>query len=398
MLYIKGGKSVKTRKEHNIMQNTCLDNYSTTFSSFPTIMSYHEEQDKNTRWVRCKVKDLQVEPLDKDSALYADPSLFASGISVDAVKDTADNLGLAITLEGETFPVRTTAYKSLLDRAKIGGTALPKLKRPVLAGVVNDCLKLFTSEALVLIRDEKIAAVHSGDATDYSVLPINRLLEALQKKLDERFPGNQFEMGYTDHAITSATWMMPKQKEELIGTYAKLLISKGDAKTAAKLMPGIRFMTSDTGISSAKVSALLLGSQHPIHIGGCIEVDHRHQRTVDEFEKALDQLFAQYEDGIKRLEALANVHLDYPVNAMTRVCKKLSMPKKAALAAISIFEMVCGSGTATAHDVFLAMQEIPFNMKCDGTPEAKMIALEENMARALRLNWKEYDLAKAVEY
>lgn len=194
------------------------------------------------------------------------------------------------------------------------------------------------------------------------------------------------------------TWMMPNQKEELIGTYSKLLISKGDAKTAAKLMPGIRFMTSDTGISSAKVSALLLGSQHPIHIGGCIEVDHRHQRTVDEFEKALDQLFAQYEDGIKRLEALANVHLDYPVNAMTRVCKKLSMPKKAALAAISIFEMVCGSGTATAHDVFLAMQEIPFNMKCDGTPEAKMIALEENMARALRLNWKEYDLAKAVEY
>lgn len=380
------------------MQNTCLDNYSTTFSSFPMIMDYHEEQNKNTRWVRCKVNDLQVKPLDKASTLYANPAMFAPGISEDAVKDTADNLGLAITLEGETFPVRMTAYKSLLDRAKIGGTALPKLKRPVLADVVNDCLQLFTSEALVLIRDEKVAAVHSGDATDYSVLPINELLETLQKKLDDRFPGNQFEIGYSDHAITSASWKMPDQKEALIGTYAKLLTAQGKSKMANKLTPGIRFTTSDTGVSSAKVSALLLGSQHPIHIGGCVEVDHRHQKTVAEFDKALDQLFAQYEDGIQRLQDLMQIRLDYPINAMTRVCKKLSMPKKAAIAAISMFEMTCGSGTATAHDVFLAMQEIPYNMKCEGTPEGKMISLEENMARALRLNWKEYDLAKAVEY
>ena len=31
-------------------------------------------------------------------------------------------------------------------------------------------------------------------------------------------------------------------------------------------------------------------------------------------------------------------------------------------------------------------------------PESKLLALEENMARALTLNWNEYDLAKAVEY
>lgn len=53
---------------------------------------------------------------------------------------------------------------------------------------------------------------------------------------------------------------------------------------------------------------------------------------------------------------------------------------------------------ATAHDVFLARQEIPFLLKCQNTPESKMLAVEENMARALSLNWSDYDLAKAVNY
>ena len=46
----------------------------------------------------------------------------AAGTSEEAVKDTAENLGLAMRVNGELYPVRMTAYKSLLDRAKIGGT------------------------------------------------------------------------------------------------------------------------------------------------------------------------------------------------------------------------------------------------------------------------------------
>ena len=291
-----------------------------------------------------------------------------------------------------------TAYKSLLDRAKIGGTALPKLSREVLAEVLNECLKLYSADALLLIRDEKVSAVHSGDEVDYSILPINELLSALKAKLDTRFSGNEFESGYCDHSMVSASWTMPDQKEDLLGTYAKVLSSQGKTTMADKLVPGIRFMTSDTGIASAKVSALLMGVQHPIHIGGCISVDHRHQSKVSDFDAALDQLFAQFGDSIAKLQALLEVHLDFPINAMTRVCKKLSLPKKAAVEAISMYEMAYGGGPATAHDVFLAMQEIPFILKTEKFPESKLLIVEENMARALSLKWSDYDLAKAVSY
>ena len=380
------------------MNNTCLDSYSTTFSDRQAMQSYHEGLAKESRWQHCKVNELHVEPLDEASPLYFAPEAFASGISTDAVEDTAKNLGLAILVNGGLYPVRTTAYKSLLDRAKISGNALTKLKRPVLAEVLNECLNIYSSEALVLIRDEKVSAVHSGDMTDYSVLPIDELLDILGKKLDERFPGNIFERGYTDHALSSASWRMPAQKEDLLGTYAALLKAQGKTKTADKLVPGVRFTTSDTGVASAKVSALLVGGQYPIHIGSCIAVDHRHQTKVADFDAALDQLFAQFTTSVENLQALLEIELDYPVNAMTRVCKKLCMPKKAAVEAISMYEMAYGGGRATAHDVFMAMQEIPYIMKTDGAPESKLITLQETMARALTLRWSDYDLAKAVEY
>ena len=377
---------------------TCKDDFATTFDSYPEMIHFHESLSKGTVWRRCKVKDLHVEPLDASSALCTTPSAFVPGTSEDAVADTVENLGLALRVGGDLYPLRTTAYKTLLDRAKISGTALPKLKKAELAAVLNACLAVHSSDALLLVRDEKVSATHSGDVRDYSVLPIDELLHTLEQKMDVRFPGYHFVNGYCDHAYTSGCWTFPSQREDMLGTYAKALQTKGMGTMATKLVPGIRFLTSDTGVASAKVSAMLMGTQHPIHIGSCISVDHRLQRKVEDFDKELDQLFAQFCDSVSKLQTLLEIELQYPVNAMTRICKKFSLPKKEALEAIAMFEISYGGGTATAHDVFMALQEIPWLMKANKHPEAKLLTVEENMARALSIRWSDFDLAKAVNY
>jgi len=381
------------------MSESYQDSYTIHFLSLADMMTYHAEQARCSQWERAEVNSLCVEPLDEGSPLYGDLSKFALCISEDAVKDTAKNIGLAIRMSGTHYPVRDTAYKSLTDRAKIGGTSLPKLSRQVLADTLNACLALQrNAKALLLIRDQKVSAVHSGDEKDYSVLPIGELMEGIKSKLDERFPGSVFDSGYSDHSLTSAAWSLPDQKDDLLGSYHKTLAAQGKAALVAKLMPGIRFSTSDTGFASAKVSALLLGLRYPIHIGGMVATEHRGQAKVGDFQNSLDMLFAQFEDSVARLEKLTTAYLDYPVNAMTAVCKKLSMPKKTALEAVAMFEMAYGGGKATAHDVFMAMQEIMFMLKSENTPESKMLLLEESMARALTLNWSHYDLAKAVNW
>ena len=376
----------------------CQDSYYTTFSSYLGILDCHEEQANQSQWLRFQVRDIEIEPLSKDSPLYNDIQAFANGTSQEAVEDTAKNLGLALRVDGRLYPMRDTAYKTLLDRAKIGGSALPKLSRDILAQTLNACMKLSNSDALILVRDEKVSAVHSGDETDYSVLPINELLRVIKDKLDSRFPGNEFESGYSDHSITSGLWKMPVQKNDLMGTYLNTLNANGQSKLASKLMPGIRFITSDTGVASAKITAMFVGGQYPIAIGSCISVDHRHKASIADFDNAVDLVFAKFSDNVKKLEKLLDVYLDYPVNAMTRVCKKLAMPKKAAIEAIEMYKMAYGGKGASAHEVYMAMQEILFILKTENTPESKMLTVEENLTRALSINWYDYDLAGEVQY
>ena len=381
------------------MPHPCQDNYSISFSSLSAMTTYHVEQVKSSNWERLEVSQLQVAPLTTDSPLYSDMSAFADCVCEDAVKDTASNLGLAVKMDGKYYPVRTTAYKGLLDRAKLGGTSLPKLERKELARMLNACLQLYpNARALMLIRGQKISAAHSGDELDYSILRMDQLVEALTAHLDKEYPGSVFHGGYSDHAFTNAQWLLNGKREELLGAYEQTLIAQGKGAIVSKLTPGIQFSSSDTGHASAKVSAMLLGGQHPIHIGGILAIEHRRQSKIEDFEKELNLLFAQLGDSIARLEKLTKVYLDYPGNAMTRICKKLTMPKKAALEAIAMFEMATGGAPATAYDIYMAMQEILFILKTDGFPQGKLILLAESMARALTLRWSDYDLAKAVNW
>ena len=139
---------------------------------------------------------------------------------------------------------------------------------------------------------------------------MDELLVTLEKKLGERFPGFVFESGYTDHAYTCGSWILPNQKEGILGAYAKALAAHGQAAMANRLVPGIRFMTSDTGVASAKVSALLIGAQQPIHIGDCIGVDHRNQRKIADFDAEMDKLFAKFCDSVAKLQSLLERHLN----------------------------------------------------------------------------------------
>ena len=191
----------------------CQDNFTTTFSTYPEMLSHHERLSKESVWRRCKVSELHVEPLDLTSALYGNLSEFVAGTSNEAVSDTAENLGLALRVGGDLYPIRMTAYKTLLDRAKISGTALPKLKRKELADVLNACLAVHSSEALLLVRDEKVSATHSGDARDYSVLPIDELLHTLEKN------GYRIRLTQVEYAILKLFMQNPGRalsREEIL--------------------------------------------------------------------------------------------------------------------------------------------------------------------------------------
>lgn len=402
MKWIRSGRlytAAPINRRKDIEMNRAQDSYEASFDTFGEMFSYHSALNQDSLWLKQDVKSLLVSPLDEKSPLYTSRALFDSRVSDRAIDDTAQNTGLALRVDGQVFPLRDTAYKSLLDRAKINGTALPKLSKNRLADTLNSCLQVHNkAQALVLIRDEKVTAVHSGDQRDYSRLPIHELLSSLYDMLDDRFPFAEFTGGYSNHAMAAATFELPGQTEELLETYLLALDAIGSTKLAERLRPAIRFQSSDVGLSAARVSAFLAGYPTPIPVGSVIAVEHRREASVSDFRKELDRIYAQYQDQIIKLAKLTEVHLHYPVNAMIAACKKLSLPKKAALEAISMFEISWGGNAGTAHDVFMALQEIMYILKNDNFSQRKLFETEEKLAGAVSLHWSSYDTAKAVRY
>ena len=63
-----------------------------------------------------------------------------------------------------------------------------------------------------------------------------------------------------------------------------------------------------------------------------------------------------------------------------------------------MYKMAYGGKGASAHEVYMAMQEILFTLKTQNTPESKLLSVEENLTRALSLDWYDYDRKGEVEY
>lgn len=68
------------------MLQPCQDNYSTTFASYEGMRRYHEKESLESRWHRCRVNELHIEPLDKASPLYGTPSAFAAGTALSPLR------------------------------------------------------------------------------------------------------------------------------------------------------------------------------------------------------------------------------------------------------------------------------------------------------------------------
>lgn len=56
-----------------------------------------------------------------------------------------------------------------------------------------------------------------------------------------------------------------------------------------------------------------------------------------------------------------------------------------------------GEGRCTAHDLYYAMNEAPFFAACQGMSGSRLLQMEENITRALAMDWKAYDEYGAVK-
>ena len=375
-------------------QKIYADNFRCTFDDPGDFIQFLKERKENSRWMTAPSRNLVFESLEKNTQmgeLYL--RLYDHDGRAEIIADTMENTSLLLKVNGETYPVRSCAIKSILERARISGHALNKVSKSIFTQILNYCMDVASGDSLIKVADDKVSAVHGGDPKDYAILEILPLVQCVRSILDRDFAGNHFLTANFDHSIVTAIWSLDGQANELMETYRQAVAEKGVTE-AMSARPGLRFTTSDVGVSAANLYPILLlgGSNRIIPLGDPLKLDHKNGADLDAFASSMDQLYACFKESIERQQQLLNVEIRYPYTTMLGVLKRIGITKKMSYEVADLFAGQSGvSSGCNAYQLYLAMSDVIFLAQCEGASAYRIAQLEENIARALRINWHEYD-------
>ena len=114
--------------------------------------------------------------------------------------------------------------------------------------------------------------------------------------------------------------------------------------------------------------------------------------------RQLSLLYPKYGDAIARLGKLMETGIDYPYNTMLRVMKRVGVTKRLAYRAAELWQAQNGERPCTAYDLYLGICEAEFLLQCDGASAPRVAQMEENISRALKVHWEDYDYAGEVKW
>ena len=369
------------------------DDFSCSFTQENELLGFLRDVENTSVWSRTKSRALRFIALEKDTKLANDLQMQYESVKKGGViSDTLDNTCLLLQADSQAYLVRNCAIKTILERARISGNALNKVKKPVLADILNHCLDVATGDALLRICEEKVSAVHGGDSSDYAILEMPALLERTADYLNTNFPGCKFVGGFFDHAMFSAIWEFSGY-EILLKTYKDALAIHSIHVDEMELKPALRLSSSDVGISGANLyPTLFTGRGRIITLGSPLKLEHKVGATLSRFDDQLAMIYSQYQHALGSLTNLLKIDINNPINCMGGVMKRIGVTKRLAFEAMELFKAQHNIDFCTAHDIYYGISEVIFMLQCDGASGTKLVQMEETVARALSVRWTDYDM------
>ena len=78
--------------------------------------------------------------------------------------------------------------------------------------------------------------------------------------------------------------------------------------------------------------------------------------------------------------------------------KRIGIPKKIAMEVAENFRQEYEERCCSAYEVYLGITEAEHILMRDEPEGAKIVKMEENIARAVHIRWKDYDLAGEMKW
>ena len=356
-------------------------------------LAFIEEREENSDWEKVKSSELRFYPIadGQRASSMLEEKLREKGKEC-VFKDTMEHTRLILKVRDELYPIRSCAIKTILERARVSGNALNKVQKTELAQILNYCMKVAGGDALLRFCEDKISAVHGGDASDYAVLKTPELFRRTVEYLQDNFSGYTFAGASYDHSIVTAVWSLDNE-ETLLKEYKESLQTHG--LPCDEIQLGLRLTTSDTGQSGANLYPMIFfGSElRNIPLGSPLKLHHKNKADLARFDEQLNLLYAQYSKALGNMQSMMDVYVLHPINAMLGVMKRIGVPKKYATLIAEDYRLKRGDTACSVYEAYLQISEVIYLMQCDGAEGSKIVMMEENIARAVHLRWKDYDFA-----
>ena len=361
------------------MTNYELDDSSFHSNAEEDFSEFISERESNAKWVDTATKTLTISVKSAISPITA--------ISEQAHREA--HLYVSNSQLGD-FYMRDISVASLLERARVSGSALSELSYEDFAEFVTKCLATAKLNDITKVRvqDGKVAAFM---ANSYKIVPLPELYQTTSDEVSMQFDG-KFVSGIWSHKISFAEYSANLPVSDYNDIFKKKGLNFSD------IMMTLSVASSDTGYSGVHIYPKVVGimsdgQRLSIPILGEIRMDHRGSASIEEHRSNLSLAFAQTERSKKRIKELDSISLNYPFNTFCNVLKSVGIGKKQASSIIDQFAVTYGNDApATAADVYFKACEITFGI--DQKDTMLLMTLEENISKILKFQykrWAEFD-------
>lgn len=325
---MKGLSYLTVRYLTMIQKNYFTNDYEEIFfSDFSEFKDYLKFRKENDIIIRCQIKELSAagieniplfaqDMLDKMEASYEGYKYPCEKLSYDEkeVKECIDQTGLflIVPFRNRNQPVPTSEYavNTILQRSDdFCGTmsrfeAKPKKKvLPVSEKAVRLTrdFELYDDDCLVLIRDNKVRAVHSRL---YDWLDCEDLDNEVEKMLKNEHPDFSFEGATATHEYLTVDYMLNNELME-----ESLRMQLNDTGSNIKeVKAGIQFLTSDVGVSAVKCNIILKLDDEQIILTG-VSMEHKNGASIERFAETIADFGAILKEQEEKIEELGNIDI-----------------------------------------------------------------------------------------
>lgn len=330
-------------------------------------LSAVKEIERTTEYVDTKISDLQFDEFTETE--YA----LDSGLRISCPDSP-----------GNGYNCLPYAVKTACDKVGISGPVLSRFSNKKLAEILNKCREEYKegeNVMLVTLPNEDRSYCISVLSDDYKILPAEEVFEESVKEIEKL--GGSYAGGFVNTDIFYSLFEI--NNKELENTY------KDKFEDLRNAVPMISVETSNTGLSSVAITPKFKIGSIEMIIGKPLKTLHKGESDMMAVRENINQIFPIFKEAIDGLSRLKNIKIENPLFCFKNIAKKVLLPKKYAMMAAEDFCNFIDDGEINAYELYFALCETIFYAKNDNRPKTFLNNLQEQVARALYLDFSKYD-------